>query len=177
MLNPLTSRAERLLDSPVISRIRRNHGLEHATLHILAQRFPGVPLAGHSTASGFRLIGELPTEAIQSAAQEALQRMKAGEAKLAVHPNCGTNFVTAGTLSGLAGAAAMLGVGKRSRDKFERLPFAAMLATLALIAAYPLGLKVQEKVTTSGKPGTLELVEIIKTQHGRLTVHQVRTEG
>ena len=177
MLNPLTSRAERLLDSPVLSRIRRNHGLEHATLHILAQRFPGVPLAGHSTASGFRLMGELPTEAIQSAVEEALQRMKAGEAKLAVHPNCGTNVVTAGTLSGLAGAAAMLGVGKRSRDKFERLPLAAMLATLALIAAYPLGLKLQEKVTTSGKPGTLELVEIIKTQRGRLTIHQVLTEG
>jgi hypothetical protein len=177
MLNPLTTGAERLLELPVLSRIRRNHGLEHATLHILAQRSPGVPLAGHSTAAGFRLMGELPTEAIQSAVEEALQRMQAGEAKLAVHPNCGTNFVTAGMLSGLAGASAMLGVGKRRWDKLERLPLAAMLATLALVVAHPLGLIIQEKVTTSGTPGALQVVEIIKTQHGRLTIHQVLTEG
>jgi hypothetical protein len=27
------------------TRIRRNHGLEHATLHILAKRFPGKNIA------------------------------------------------------------------------------------------------------------------------------------
>ena len=61
-------------------------------------------MAGHSTAAGFRLMGEIPTEAVQSAVEEALRRLQAGESKLAVHPNCGTNFVTAGTLSGLAAA-------------------------------------------------------------------------
>jgi len=29
-----------ILDLPVISRIRRNHGLEHATITLLSQRFP-----------------------------------------------------------------------------------------------------------------------------------------
>jgi hypothetical protein len=29
-----------LLGAPGVSNIRRNHGLEHATLHILAERFP-----------------------------------------------------------------------------------------------------------------------------------------
>lgn len=177
MLELLTSSFETLLDFPILSRIRRNHGLEHATLHILAQRFPGVPIAGHSTASGFRLMGELSTEAVQSAVDEALRRMQAGEAKLAVHPNCGTNFVTAGTLSGLAGAAAMIGVGKRRWDKVERLPLAAVMATLALIAAYPLGLKLQEKVTTSGKPGALQVERIIMTRRGPVTIHQVLTQG
>jgi hypothetical protein len=116
-------------------------------------------------------------EAVQMAVDEALRRLQAGEAKLAVHPNCGTNFVTAGTLSGLAGAASMLGVGRRTRDKLERLPLTAVMATMALIMAYPLGLKLQEKVTTSGKPGTLRVVEIKVIQRGSLTIHQVLTQG
>ena len=177
MLESLTSNLDSILNTPVLSRIRRNHGLEHATLTILAQRFPGVPMAGHSTAAGFRLMGNVPTEAVQAAAEEALRRMQGGEAKLAVHPNCGTNFVTAGTLSGLAGAAAMFSAGRRTRDKVERLPVAIVMATLALIAAYPLGLKVQEKVTTSGKPGTLQVSKITKTQRGSMTIHQVLTQG
>jgi hypothetical protein len=177
MLESMGSRLDTVLNTPVLSRIRRNHGLEHATLHILAQRFPGVPMAGHSTAAGFRLLGDIPTEAVQSAVEEALRRMRAGEAKLAVHPNCGTNFVTAGTLSGLAGAAAMLGAGRRPRDKAERIPMAIILATLALMAAYPLGLKLQERVTTSGKPGTLQVTRITKTQRGAMTIHQVVTQG
>ena len=177
MLSYLTTQLESVLNSPVISRVRRNHGLEHATLHVLAQRFPGVPIAGHSTASGFRLLGELSTEAVQSAVEEALRRMQAGEAKLAIHPNCGTNFVTAGIFSGLAGAAAMFRVGSRPRDKLERLPVAIVMATLALFVAYPLGLKLQEKVTTSGAPGTLQVEKIIKTRRGALTVHQILTQG
>ena len=48
-------------------------------------------MAGHSTAAGFRLLGEVPTDALQAAVEEALRRMQGGEAKLAVHPNCGTN--------------------------------------------------------------------------------------
>ena len=177
MLESLTTSLDSFLNTPMLSRIRRNHGLEHATLTILAQRFPGVPMAGHSTAAGFRLMGNVPTEAVQTAAEEALRRMQGGEAKLAVHPNCGTNFVTAGTLSGLAGAAAMFGAGRRTRDKVERIPVAILMATLALIAAYPLGLKVQEKVTTSGKPGTLQVSKITKTQRGSMTIHQVLTQG
>jgi hypothetical protein len=177
MPETLTSTFDSFLNSPVISRIRRNHGLEHATLHILSERFPGVPMAGHSTAAGFRLLGNIPTEAVQAAVEEALRRMQEGEAKLAVHPNCGTNFVTAGTLSGLAGAAAMFGAGRRTRDKVERIPMAIVLATLALIAAYPLGMKVQEKVTTSGKPEGLQVTKITRTQRGAMTIHQVLTQG
>jgi hypothetical protein len=177
MLESLTAGLDSVLNTPTISRIRRNHGLEHATLHILAQRYPGVPMAGHSTAAGFRLMGNIPTEAVQTAVEEALRRMGAGEAELAVHPNCGTNFVTAGTLSGLAGAAAMFGAGRRARDKVERIPIAIVMATLALIAAYPLGMKVQEKITTSGKPGDLQVTEITTTQRGSLTIHRVLTQG
>jgi len=166
-----------ILALPVVDRIRRNHGLEHATLHVLSRRFPRLAMAGHSTPYGFRLIGDISTEAVESAVSEALSRLRAGEKHLAVHPNCGTNFVTAGVFSGLAGAAAMFGVGPRRRDLFERLPLAAVLATLALIAALPLGQSIQRQVTTSGEPGSLEVTSITRTQAGRLAVHYVQTQG
>lgn len=166
-----------ILETPVLSRIRRNHGLEHATLHLLARRFPRLALAGHSTAAGFRLVGEVDTEDVRTAVQEALMRLRAGERNLAVHPNCGTNFVTAGIFSGLAGAASMLGVGQRPRDKFERLPLAAALATLALVASLPLGLVLQQRVTTSGEPAGLEIDMIQVSRVAGLTVHTVLTRG
>jgi hypothetical protein len=166
-----------VLETPVFSRIRRNHGLEHATLHILAQRNPRLNMAGHSTAAGFRIAGNISTEALQSAVTEALDRLRAGEAQLAVHPNCGTNFVTAGMLSGLAGASAMVGAGGRARDKLERLPLAAALATMALIAALPLGMQVQRQVTTSGQPGDLQVTSISKIARGGVTIHFVQTQG
>lgn len=166
-----------ILETPIISRIRRNHGLEHATLHVLAKRFPNRSMGGHSDPNGYWLLGDLPTESIQEAAHEALQRLRAGEEHLAVHPGCGTNFATAGTLAGMAGLFGMWGVGARKRDKLERLPVVATLATLALILAQPLGLKLQKHITTSGKPGQLEIVEILPSKRGRITTHRVVTRG
>lgn len=162
---------------PWLARVRRNHGLEHATLHVLAKRYPGKNMAGHSDNKGFWLIGDLSTEEVASAVDEALQRMQAGESNLAVHPNCGTNFATAGTMAGVAGAAAMLGVGPRKRDKLDRLALAASLATIALIFAQPVGLFVQKYFTTSGVPGELNVVEITPTQRGKLKAHRVITQG
>lgn len=168
---------QKVLDYPPVSRIRRNHGLEHATLHVLAERHPGQPLAGHSDLGGFWIIGDLSVEELASAIQEARARLVSGESKLAVHPNCGTNFATSGVLAGLAAALAMFGVGKRARDNLDRLPLAILLATLALIISQPLGLQVQEHVTTSGTPGMLRVVEITPHSQGSLKAHRVITEG
>ncbi|GAB4396341.1 MAG: hypothetical protein OHK0052_17510 [Anaerolineales bacterium] len=145
---------------PPISRIRRNHGLEHATLHILARQFPQVNMAGYSNTQGFWIFGNVPTEALRSAAQEALQRMKNGEAGLAVHPYCGTNFLANGFLAGTAGAFAMWNAKNDWRDRLERLSLATSLATLALILGQPLGFALQKHITTSGQPGTLQIVDI-----------------
>ena len=92
MPNPLNA----LLALPVIDRTRRNHGLEHATITLLSQRQRGLSMVGRSTPNGFYLYGDVSTEALAEAAAAALARMRAGEHHLAVHPNCGTNFVTAG---------------------------------------------------------------------------------
>jgi uncharacterized protein YqhQ len=166
-----------VLEYPVISRVRRNHGLEHATLHILSQRHPKLPLAGHSDTRGFWVLGEVSTEDVTSAVQEAMQRMQAGEHNLAVHPNCGTNFVTSGVLASLAAFVAMFGAGRRLRDRLERLPLAASLATIALIVSQPLGLRLQERVTTSGELAGLQVVQITPSRRGRMQAHRVLTQG
>jgi hypothetical protein len=160
-----------------ISRIRRNHGLEHATLHVLSKQHPGKKMGGYSDFNGFWLLGDLEETEVNEAVEEALKRMKAGEGNLAVHPNCGTNFATAGSLAGLAGVLGMLGVGSRKRDKLERLPMVAVLATLALILAQPLGLNVQKHLTTSGEPGDLEVVQVVLSKRRGLTTHRILTRG
>ncbi len=144
---------------------------------MLARQVQNRPLAGHSDAGGFWLMGEITTEEAMAAAQEALRRLRAGEHQLAIHPNCGTNFVTWGAAAGMAGAAAMFGAGRRWRDKLERLPLAALFATVALLFAQPLGFRIQERITTSGDPGDLEIVEVIRTRRGRGVAHRVITKG
>ncbi len=166
-----------LLDFPPISRIRRNHGLEHATIHILSRQVPGKAMAGHSNTRGFWLLGDLETAQVESGVRQALARLRAGEHMLAIHPNCGTNFVAAGTVSGLAGALAMFGAGRRWRDKLERIPLAMSLATIALIFSRPLGFTLQEHITTSGRPGNMEIVSVTPTQRGKFKAHLILTRG
>jgi hypothetical protein len=166
-----------LLAYPPISRVRRNHGLEHATLHILAERRQGRPLAGYSDLRGFWIVGEVDTEELKAAVDEALQRLNTGESQLAVHPFCGTNLATAGVLAGGAAALAMFGAGRRTRDKLDRLPLAISLATLALVFAQPLGMTLQRQVTTSGAPGSLRVVRVIPQPRGQIKAHRVLTEG
>lgn len=168
---------EALLNKDPLTRIRRNHGLEHATLHVLSRKLPRKNLAGYSDARGYWIIGDVPTDVLQAAAQEALDRLRAGESNLAVHPDCGTNFVTSGVLAGVAGAAAMLGAGPRVRDKFERLSLAAMMATIVLILSRPLGFLLQANVTTSGKPGSMRIVQVLPSMRNQVAVHRVLTAG
>ena len=177
MVTSIVNTFQSVLERPVISRVRRNHGLEHATLHVLSQRHPQTPMAGHSDMRGFWVLGNIPTEEVQSAVGEALRRMKAGERGLAVHPNCGTNIVTSGILAGAAAFVGLFGAGRRFRDKVERLPLVVTLATLALIVSQPVGRALQENVTTSADLGGLEVVEIRVINRGRSRAHRVITRG
>jgi len=176
-MNEPTGLLQTLLGAFPVSRIRRNHGLEHATLHILSKKYPKTSLAGHSDMGGFWILGDVETSDLKAAVDEALTRMRNGEEELAVHPNCGTNFVTAGTLAGVAASLAMLGVGRRLRDRLERVPLAASLATIALMVAQPMGMMLQARVTTSGVPLSLRVVDVIPSMRGRIRAHRVVTEG
>ncbi len=167
---------ESFIESPVISRIRRNHGLEHAAIHVLSKKYPGTRLVGHSDARGFWIVGDLTTEQVREGVYTALSRLRNGEHKLAIHPNCGTNFVTSGAFAGLAAAAALLGARKPT-EKLTRLPIAIVLATIGLIISQPFGFVVQERITTSGEPGDLEVIEIIPALRGHFRAHRIVTRG
>lgn len=172
----MTSFLRPLLDSPGFSRIRRNHGLEHASIHVLSQKNPKRTIAGHSDPSGFWLLGQLTLQEVNEAVREALQRLRAGERSLAIHPNCGTNLVTSSMAAGFAGAFAMGGT-RSSREWMERLPLAILLSMGALLLARPLGTRIQQLITTSGDPGDLEIAEIRQSQRGQMIAHRVTTRG
>lgn len=177
MFSTFTGMFDQWVQSGPLDRIRRNHGLEHATLHVLARRLPRTPLAGHSDSGGFWIMGQASLSDVQAAVDEALQRLRSGERNLAVHPNCGTNFVTSGVLAGVAASLAMFGAGRKTREKLERLPLAITLATLTLVSAQPLGLRIQERYTTSGEPGDLQVVSITARQKGGIQAYRVATQG
>lgn len=164
-----------LLNLPFISSIRRNHGLEHATIHVLIQRNPYLSLVGRSDWRGYSIYGQVDTQDIVAGAQEALARLQAGERELAVHPRCGTVLATTGVLSGMAAFFA-LGVGSsRSRFRWARLPETLIAATVAAIIAQPLGLLLQQYVTTSGDVGRLQIIRVYKQRGGPVPIHRVET--
>ncbi|HEX9797269.1 MAG TPA: DUF6391 domain-containing protein [Anaerolineales bacterium] len=169
----------RLLDLPVVSRIRRNHALEHATIHLLTAQGPRTTLIGRADSRGFFLYGNVPTERVGQAAAEALNRLRSGEHQLAIHPNCGTNLLTAGLLAGSAAFLALIGERKDEawQDRLGRWPAAILLATLALLVAQPLGLQAQRHLTTQGDPGNLEILTVRRRGAGDRTIHRVITRG
>jgi hypothetical protein len=165
-----------ILEIPLLSRLRRNHGLEHATINILSARFPNRPLAGYSFPGGFFLLGDVPTEQVRDVVFQALYRMNNGERYLAVHPNCGTNYVAAGFVAGTLAWLGMAGA-KDKRDKIERLPLVLALSILGFIISQPLGPKIQERITTSGDPQGMSVVDIFPLRIGQFSLHRVITQG
>jgi hypothetical protein len=166
-----------ILDFQPISRVRRNHGLEHATLHILSKKYPKARMGGISSPFGFTILSEATTEEVAEAAIEALKRLRAGEADLAVHPNCGTNYAVPGAIVGLLTWLGTLGSDKTMKSKWERLPLLILLATIGLIITRSLGPKVQKQITTSGTPENLELERVETSVRAGVRFHRVITRG
>lgn len=171
----MLNKVNKLLNLAPVLRIRRNHALEHATLQILARKNPRLAVMGYSHLEGFNVVGNISTDELQTAVNEALERLRAGEKQLAIHPHCGTNFVASGVVAGALAWLAMSrsngGLGKR----LERLPVVMMLVTLGSMLAQPLGPWLQARVTTQAEIGSLELVSITRYQRQETPVHKVRT--
>lgn len=179
MLEQLATIARPVLNIPFIRRTRRNHGLEHATIHLLNQQ--GYRLSGRSSDSGFVILGDVPTDRVERAVRDALARMRGGEHGLAVHPNCGTNLVTTGLLTSLVAMAGLS--GSTRRDSFNRLPLVMMLVMGAILYSQPLGLSLQKHFTTEGNPGDLEVLMVSRSEmklplgDKPVTVHRVETHS
>jgi uncharacterized protein YqhQ len=165
------------LEQKIPSRVRRNHGLEHATIHVLGKKYPWVGTAGLSDAGGFWIIGNLELDAVTDSAVEALERLRAGEKGLAYHPNCGTNFAATGVIAGFFAWLSMLGVKNNWKAKLDRLPQVMTMTTLAIVLAQPLGAKLQISVTTSPDMGNLELTGITVYERAGYRAYRITTKG
>jgi hypothetical protein len=127
----------------LVRRTRQHHAIEHATLHVLAARLPGRPISGYSDPLGFTIYGDVPEADVRRAVGDALLRLQAGEHGLAIHPNCGTGLAVSGLF---ATTAAFLAAHGRARG-IDRFANGMVLVILALIAAKPVGLWLQEYTT------------------------------
>ena len=137
-------------------------------------------VSGYSTERGFALLGEIQLGAAELAAREALERLRAGRHQLAIHPQCGTNFVVQGMLCTLVGFLGFAGIGWRR--SLARLNLVSTLMLLAALAAPQLGMTAQAHITTEGDVGPLQITAVERRQLrlpviGTLTVHHVRTRN
>jgi hypothetical protein len=160
-----------ILETAPISIVRRNHGIEHATVHILTARDPSLRLIGKADTTGFNIYGAVARDDLLVAAQHALARLQAGEAALAVHPRCGTNLVVAGLLTALA---AILAVGRK--PSIKKLPDVILATTFAAFIAQPLGLTLQARVTTSPDAMGARITGIREQFFGQLQAQHVDIE-
>lgn len=152
--------------------LRQVHALEHGTVWILSEtesatrastpfhlRQDNETLGGFSTERGFYLYGQVTRWRLERAAHLALQRFRAGEWDLAVHPRCGTNVSVAMLLT------AGLAVG--SHVLLPRLPLTQLLGLgLAVTTATQLAPDVgqlAQKYLTTAVPFNLELTQVQKT--------------
>ncbi len=165
-----------ILDLPHILATRRNHALEHATIHILSAKYPDRHMAGHSNPTGFYIMGNVTTEDLKSAVSEARTRLRAGESKLAIHPGCGTNMATSMVLSGTLAWFPMSGA-KSVRSRLWLLPFAIGFGVLGYALSKPLGPKLQEKYTTEANLGDLQVEDVVRVRKGGVPVHRVMTSN
>src|SRR5437868_950864 len=105
-------------------RIRQNHALEHATITILSRMVPNLSVSARSSSDGFIVFGDVDLGLLRRAIDEALARLQAGEAELAIHPNCGTNLavgvslITLGTLLGMASNQARTRIATAAASSF-----------------------------------------------------------
>ena len=147
---------------------RRNHALEHATIHMLSRKYADKNLAGHSNPTGFFLFGDMSTEDIRTAINEAMTRLRAGESELAIHPGCGTNLATSMVLP--MTFASVPFQGTRSPRRLLLIPVALMFAVFGYFLSKPLGPWLQRNVTTEADLGNLQVMEIVPVRKG---VHRI----
>ncbi len=168
-INPIEQVVQQVL---LGAAVKQNHALEHATIVLLSRQFPDVRLAGISFAAGFFVFGDVPTEAILPAAQEALHLLRTSSPEMAIHERCGTNLAVTGILTG----AAAMGVAKMRRP-FNTLSNVILASTAALILARPLGMTVQRYITTQTPNASMTILGVKPRGFFSTPAHFVSTDN
>jgi hypothetical protein len=151
-----------------VRRTRQHHAIEHATLHMLAERYPHRSFAGYSDPEGFMIVGKVESYALRRAVGDALLRLQAGEAHLAIHANCGTMLASTALLSTVA--ALLGGVGQRGA--WARFSSILMWILGALVLSKPIGLRLQH-YTTLAQVADRWVAEIRPLSTGKVPIHRV----
>jgi uncharacterized protein DUF6391 len=154
-------------------RVRQNHALEHATVTILANDLPGLSVSARSNTRGFTIFADLDPVLVRRAADEAMERLRAGEAELAIHPNCGTNLAVGMSLALLGSLWSLTAM--RQRVRF----FSALGSAVAsFMVARPLGSLAQKYLTTHPYLHDLRIVDVRSRQLlGRRVVETLTTSA
>ena len=143
--------------------LRRNHALEHATINVIEERYGASRLAGLAESGGFTIQGGATPDLVASAAQEALERLKSGERRLAIHPRCGTSLIAAQLVMAVVFVAAVILLHELSWIAFA----AGLLA--AIVLGPRLSLILQRFVTTDARVGHLQISSVeVKRPEGRI---------
>jgi hypothetical protein len=151
--------------------VKQNHALEHATIVMLEKKLD-VRLSGVSTAVGFFIFGEVPTEEILPMAQEALNVLRTTNPELAINPRCGTNLAVAGVLTGLSAMTVA-----RMRRPFGNANNVITASTAALVLARPVGLTVQRYITTQTPNASMRVVKVTPMTVLGSPAHFVHTDN
>ena len=168
-INPVVQIAQQML---LGGAVKQNHALEHATIVLLSRKYPEVRLSGISFAAGFFVFGDLPTEAILPAAQEALMLLRTTHPELAIHERCGTNLAVSGLLTGLAAMAVA-----KMRRPYSTVNNVVLASTAAMILARPLGLTVQRYVTTQTPNASMRIEKVTPMKVFGAPAHFVSTDN
>ncbi len=171
------SALDEVLNQDLPNRVRSNHALEHATLHVLQQKGSAARLGGISDTGGFWIFGDVDTETLLLAAREARERLMAGESHLAVHPNCGTNLAVGALAAGGLAWMGMWGTKGKPGRRLLRLPLAVLMGLVGYQVAKPLGPKVQEQITTNADVSKMEIIEVVRQDVMGNPVHRVATRS
>jgi hypothetical protein len=150
--------------------VRENHALEHATIVLLSKRYPDIRFSGISFAPGFFVFGDVPTEAVRPAADQALALLRGEHPEMAIHERCGTNLAVAGILT----SASAMSVA-RLRRPYNTFNNVMLATTAAMIAARPLGLLVQRYLTTRTPASNMRIMSVARTTVFGSPAHFVRT--
>jgi hypothetical protein len=143
--------------------LRRNHALEHATINVIEERYGPSRLAGLAESDGFTIQGGASPDLVASAAQEALDRLRSGERKLAIHARCGTSLIAAQLVLAIVFLATVVLLHELSWIAFA----AGLLA--AIVLGPRLSLVLQRFITTDARVGNLSISGVeVKRPSGKM---------
>lgn len=154
-----------------LQRIRRNHAIEHATMHMLSRAGVATRLAARSDWRGMTFYGDVDSATLRRAITDGFVALETGHRGLAVHPRCGS-MVSVPFLLGLVTVWLAQSGQRRGASLSRALLTLAGIASATLLAR-PLGESVQAHVLTSADTADARLVTIRPFRRGPLTSHRV----